>query len=346
MWTLSGTPQKFTAAAVWLVLAILVITSLHAVYRSEPPDVSLLYNEHADTGGLGRQHQDFDERRRPDVDERRRPRLLGRHASNLANHLMGSAAVVDGPCTCDAVPGPHWDPPPHEDAPAECFFFDIGVNTGSSSLAFNGMSAEDACGLCPLARALGDDGNYSGPWKYTKDCIHQTDQSIKLLKADTYPVLHEHGFDPKQCRVVMIEGSSEFDLIVDRLGQMLDNSVPFKSTAAWMCDGRLTFHQRTTLAEREEHFKNTWEVPAVNFIRILHTLVREKDFVVVKMDIEGGEYEILPCLARSPAKTLIDQFYIETHDRFLLDKPDVVRAKNDALSVLQKAGVLISDKWP
>jgi len=248
------------------------------------------------------------------------------------------------PCTCDSQTS-DWDGPPEDDSPPKCFFFDVGVNVGSSSLAFVGDDAESSCMLCSLARPLGDDHKVSGPWEYTKDCIHQTAVSIDLLKEETFPALLREGFDPKDCRVVMIEGSKEFDLVMDKLETVIKDSLVFKNTAAWMCDGRLQFNQRTTIEGR--NFKNKFEVTAVNFLRLLYTLTREKDFVVVKMDIEGGEYEILPCLVdNKEIISLLDIFYIEAHDRFMVAKPEIIAKKDDAFDLLRQSGVKVSTRWP
>ena len=49
----------------------------------------------------------------------------------------------------------------------------------------------------------------------------------------------------------------------------------------------------------------------LNFSRWLQQNVVAEDFVVVKMDIEGSEYEVLPSLLRSRAVTLVDELLLE-----------------------------------
>ena len=55
------------------------------------------------------------------------------------------------------------------------------------------------------------------------------------------------------------------------------------------------------------------QVPLLNFSRWLQQNVVAEDFVVVKMDIEGSEYEVLPSLLRSRAVTLVDELLLEVH---------------------------------
>ena len=57
----------------------------------------------------------------------------------------------------------------------------------------------------------------------------------------------------------------------------------------------------------------TEQVPLLNFSRWLQRHVAAEDFVVVKMDIEGSEYEVLPSLLRSRAIKLIDELLLEVH---------------------------------
>ena len=57
----------------------------------------------------------------------------------------------------------------------------------------------------------------------------------------------------------------------------------------------------------------TEQVPLLNFSRWLQQHVAAEDFVVVKMDIEGSEYEVLPSLLRSRAIKLIDELLLEVH---------------------------------
>ena len=44
----------------------------------------------------------------------------------------------------------------------------------------------------------------------------------------------------------------------------------------------------------------------------------EKDFIIVKMDIEGSEYELLLDLAQKNVLKLIDQLAIEHHENVIM----------------------------
>merc|ERR1719272_1506642 len=56
------------------------------------------------------------------------------------------------------------------------------------------------------------------------------------------------------------------------------------------------------------------QVEILNFMRYLKEQAAVMDHVVVKMDIGGSEWDILPCLARSSAARHIDDLYLRAYD--------------------------------
>ena len=55
------------------------------------------------------------------------------------------------------------------------------------------------------------------------------------------------------------------------------------------------------------------EVPSLDFALWLSAHVKPQDFVVVKMDIEGMEFELLPHLIQRGVAPLIDELFVECH---------------------------------
>ena len=58
---------------------------------------------------------------------------------------------------------------------------------------------------------------------------------------------------------------------------------------------------------------STWRVPSVDFVGWLRSSVAVADFVVLKVDIEGGEHTLLPALLRANATGLVDMLLWECH---------------------------------
>jgi len=99
------------------------------------------------------------------------------------------------------------------------------------------------------------------------------------------------------------------------------------STAAFACEGTTTFYLDTT-----NHAQNYWgssmspnhvdakssglQAVVVNLMNLNRLLLEQTipaDWVMVKMDIEGAEWDVVPCLAKSDAASLIDRLYMEKH---------------------------------
>mmetsp|Transcript_10962 Transcript_10962/g.18648 ORF Transcript_10962/g.18648 Transcript_10962/m.18648 type:complete len:214 (+) Transcript_10962:473-1114(+) len=64
---------------------------------------------------------------------------------------------------------------------------------------------------------------------------------------------------------------------------------------------------------KDKKVKGEYPVPAIDLAGFLRTHAREDDFVVVKMDIEGAEFVVVPHLITTGAACLIDEIYLECH---------------------------------
>ena len=78
--------------------------------------------------------------------------------------------------------------------------------------------------------------------------------------------------------------------------------------------------------------------PAIDIADWMRRTVRADDFVVVKMDIEGAEYDVVPHLLREKVADLIDELFLEVHtETNSCCKPphDAGRHRPDAMRLLQ-----------
>lgn len=85
-------------------------------------------------------------------------------------------------------------------------------------------------------------------------------------------------------------------------------------------------------------------VDTIDFSKFLSENVTSDDFVVVKMDIEGAEFEVLPSLIQNETYKLIDDFYCEFHERFFEPKSRYKKLKEEYKEVLKKSGILV-EEW-
>jgi len=127
---------------------------------------------------------------------------------------------------------------------------------------------------------------------------------------------------------MLVEANPRFDAPLHALESAYPGKVQaVASTAAYMCEGQTTFYLDTQNSEvnywgssmspnhpdavKSGHTKVT--VPSLNLMKFLTESTIPGDFVLMKMDIEGAEWDILPCLAKSPIAPRINILLVEKH---------------------------------
>jgi len=130
-----------------------------------------------------------------------------------------------------------------------------------------------------------------------------------------------------QWSAVLVEANPLFDTKLAAVAAQHPGKVTaLSSTAAYMCEGSTSFFLDTKNTDKNfwgssmseshpdtEGGKTKVTVPTSNLNRILHEQTIPGDWVMVKMDIEGSEYDVLPCTAQAPAASLMDRLYLEQH---------------------------------
>lgn len=210
--------------------------------------------------------------------------------------------------------------PPAAPRPARCVFIDLGASNGNSYQTF--------------------------------------------LASDRTKAFDTGGFEPSECSAILVEANPVF---TEALRKTAAHYQPegkdvrvLPSTAAFMCDRNSAPFFVDTLSHAADNSSHYWgsslspqhpdarrsgyqvaNAPTVNLNRLLKENVRLEDHVVVKMDIEGAEWDILPCLARSPAANLVDVLYVEKHPHTWGLEGNADQSWQDAMQRLQKRGVRI-----
>mmetsp|Transcript_35437 Transcript_35437/g.63758 ORF Transcript_35437/g.63758 Transcript_35437/m.63758 type:complete len:296 (-) Transcript_35437:171-1058(-) len=206
------------------------------------------------------------------------------------NEVSGSSeskkAMGTAPCNCE-IANPAWKPCPR--TTAKCVFIDLGAADGNTFKVFlqNGYTTISNC-----------TANGPGAWEaILVEANPKFDQALKA-EASKYP----YGY-----------------------------VAAMTSTAAYSCEGKTSFFVDTVnTAENnwgssmsENHVdvvasgKVQVTVPTMNINRLLYEQTIPADRVILKMDIEGAEWDILPCLAKSSSASLIDILLVEVHRKKL-----------------------------
>lgn len=185
----------------------------------------------------------------------------------------------------------------------------------------------------PNCKCMGSNPAWAKTTRTVPKCIF-----IDLGAADGNTFRHflNNGYGPiKDCgkgsgdfEAWLVEANPRFDAPLKSLETQYPGKVhALSSTAAYMCEGTTSFYLDT-----KNHDVNYWgssmgknhpdavksghqkvTVPTANLMKLLHDNTIPGDWVMVKMDIEGAEWDIMPCLAESPTAHMIDRFYLEQH---------------------------------
>ncbi len=84
--------------------------------------------------------------------------------------------------------------------------------------------------------------------------------------------------------------------------------------------------------------------PCIDVVNWIKEIIDPDDYVVVKMDIEGAEYDVIPKLIRTGAISLIDELYVELHmgKKFKLPIKRIYRQLNE---MDHWAKLYIENRW-
>lgn len=158
---------------------------------------------------------------------------------------------------------------------AKCIFIDLGASSGNDLQAFT----EDKYG--PLK------GCPNGDWE-----------------------------------AILVEANPGFKSGLEEKASQFPGKVTLKAgTAAYMCESKANFYLDTKDVGSSDLFglfkgpeKSSVEVETLNVNRLLTEHTIPGDYVIMKMDVEGAEFDIVPCMAEASAASLVDRLYVNQHD--------------------------------
>lgn len=154
------------------------------------------------------------------------------------------------------------------------------------------------------------------------------DPSAKLVFIDLGARMFHKGSTAKFARAY--PNASQFHAVAFELLDLSDGYGParkfFRSfeyirSAAWIHDrgvqikGKKMARVVDGLNPIKGDDRSEWPSPSVDFAAFLRDRYTEKDFVVVKLDIEGGEWSLIPHLISTGAIRLVDEMLFECHPK-------------------------------
>jgi len=246
------------------------------VVASQSHSLSQTKAEHFTSKLNGRGHR-FQVRR---TDDAQRHRKSAKQTSQLASK----------PCNCIAN-DPTWVRPNRTST--QCVFIDLGAGNGDTVRDFvaGGFGKVEDC------------GGGTGYWE-----------------------------------AILVEGNPRFTLDLERLAAEYPGQVHiYPGTAAHTCETQAKFYLDSDTTRNhwgssldvDVHQLQDWAKPlglveqpdtrevvtvtTVNINRLIAENTRAGDWTMLKMDVEGAEWDLIPCLALSPSASLINRLYLDKH---------------------------------
>lgn len=140
----------------------------------------------------------------------------------------------------------------------------------------------------------------------------------QFLKGDYGPL---SGCPSGQWEAFLVEANPQFNDALDWAVWKYPGMVHAHSaTAAYVCDGSTSFSIDPDAANN--HWGSSMKksfggsqvtVPTLNVIQLVAEQAKQADWVILKVDIEGAEYDLIPCLSQSSHAGLVDRIYVEEH---------------------------------
>ncbi len=90
--------------------------------------------------------------------------------------------------------------------------------------------------------------------------------------------------------------------------------------------------------EYQEH-----DIKAIDFSKFLKDTVTEDDYVLIKMDIEGSEFSVLDKIIEDENINLIDEIYVEFHERHFADQNYYKQKKEEYMKIFSKKGIKLTE---
>jgi len=148
---------------------------------------------------------------------------------------------------------------------------------------------------------------------------------------------------------LLVEANPEFTPALQAIATQYQGLVQsFTSTAAYMCEGKTSFsidpdeaHNHWGSSMKGAVGAQTVTVPTVNVMKLLAENVAPGDWVILKVDIEGAEYDLIPCLSQFAKANLIDVMFLEEHPNHQASSAYTVQEYATAKAYLQNLKISI-----
>lgn len=156
-----------------------------------------------------------------------------------------------------------------------------------------------------------------------------------------------------QWEALLVEANPQFTPALNAVASQYPGAVhAYGSTAAYMCQGTTSFSIDPDAANnhwgssmKKNHGSTQVTVPTLNVVQLIAENTVPGDWVMLKVDIEGAEYDLIPCLAQFQQVNLLDIIFLEEHHWFKTDAAYTDAEYAAAKMHIKAAGVSMPDNY-
>jgi len=156
-----------------------------------------------------------------------------------------------------------------------------------------------------------------------------------------------HFFEPNGELIVLLEdlaiNNANYNITVYHSALWIDNNgVNFlKSIGRWNTLASTIIPSMNEIWGLKLDRDNPQKVPSTNLSEFLDTF-DDDDYIILKLDVEGSEYELIKDLIKTNKINKIKELYIEWHDHFF---PHFKKLGNELRIALSKLNIIVKNDW-
>lgn len=88
--------------------------------------------------------------------------------------------------------------------------------------------------------------------------------------------------------------------------------------------------------ELRKNFNSSYQIPCWSLSKFIKNNFNSNDRIIIKMDIEGSEYDVLEEMVKDETINWIDHISIEWHSRFFINKKEILERETKILEKIEK----------
>jgi len=157
--------------------------------------------------------------------------------------------------------------------------------------------------------------------KYYIDCGSHNGTTVKFFREvhDKDCEYHIYSFEPLPVFAECLNGV-EKNTFYNKAVWIYDGEIDFYLSRIEIRDGSTVIKEKTT---GRLDYKNPIKIKCIDFSKWIERTFSKDDYIVLKMNIEGAEYEILKKMVKDGTIDYIDKLFIDWHwDRIGLSKSE------------------------